>query len=68
MRTPYATCPMCQGVGSVVNAYTGELDSNCPWCRGDTVVRARDKKGRFTTVELEITSALWPPGKNQEGD
>ena len=68
MRTPYTACWWCKGTGHDVNAYTGELDAACWWCKGSGMARARDKKGRFTTVELEISSALWPPGKNPEGD
>lgn len=48
ISNPYETCSACQGSGMY---YSGEYLGTCSWCKGDTVVRRRDKKGRFTTVK-----------------
>jgi DnaJ-class molecular chaperone len=42
----YEPCFRCGGTGLVHND-NGEPDC-CRECKGNTVVRARDKKGRFT--------------------
>jgi len=47
VRSAYDTCPNCDGVG--MQDY-GENIGECSQCRGDCVVRARDGRGRFTTV------------------
>ena len=44
----YETCTHCNGTGLALNM-AGEPDV-CPECKGDTVVRARDRKGRFSCV------------------
>lgn len=55
MKTPYETCWNCEGSGLEIG-YNGE-PTHCHVCHGDTVVRARDKKGRFTKVEIEEPKA-----------
>lgn len=45
LKPPYETCPSCSGSGLGLNM-AGEPD-NCWECKGDTVVRARDERGRF---------------------
>lgn len=38
-------CPSCDGTGMGLNM-AGEPDA-CRECKGDTVIRARDEKGRY---------------------
>jgi DnaJ-class molecular chaperone len=45
--TAYETCWNCGGSG--MQDYGGHV-GECSRCNGDTVLRARDGKGRFTTV------------------
>lgn len=45
--TAYEPCSNCNGAG--IQDY-GESIGDCSRCHGDAVVRARDSKGRFTTV------------------
>jgi len=45
-QTAYEPCSRCGGYG-MVDAMNGPTD--CPECRGDCFVRARDERGRFTT-------------------
>lgn len=44
-KTAWETCPSCRGSGLALNM-AGE-PGPCWECKGDTVVRARDEKGRF---------------------
>lgn len=46
LQTGYETCPSCGGSGLQSNTFNGEPE-HCRECGGDTVVRARDEKGRF---------------------
>lgn len=49
ITTAYETCPRCKGSGMQDYGYSiGE----CYECNGNTVVRARDKKGRFTKIPV----------------
>lgn len=45
--TAYETCRCCNGSGM---ADFGDSIGDCPQCHGDCVVRARDARGRFTTL------------------
>ena len=51
VRSAYDTCWRCDGCG--MQDY-GENIGACSECRGDCVVRARDSRGRFTTVPLFV--------------
>lgn len=42
----YEKCPWCNGSGLELDTYTGE-PTHCHECKGNTVVPARDEKGRF---------------------
>lgn len=56
--SPYETCPVCEGSGLGLNAYSGE-PGNCWTCHGYGTIRARDDKGRFvgnTTKETEAAA------------
>ena len=57
--TAYEACSRCRGYGMVQGLYDIE---DCPECRGDCYVRARDNKGRFTRIK----TARQPFDGNQE--
>jgi len=43
----YEPCWRCSGYGMVDY---GDSIHTCPQCRGDCYIRARDSRGRFTTI------------------
>lgn len=48
----YEDCPTCGGTGLMINTFSGEPD--CCWeCKGDSVVRRRDERGRFSRIIYE---------------
>lgn len=49
-KTAYEPCWNCDGSGLESSPVNGE-PTICHECRGDTVVRARDERGRFTVKE-----------------
>jgi DnaJ-class molecular chaperone len=49
-RTAYEPCSRCGGHGLVDQLY-GPI--TCGECGGDCYVRARDNKGRYTTLEID---------------
>lgn len=50
-KTAYETCWNCDGSGLEVSPFNGE-PTTCHTCKGNTVVRARDERGRFTAKEV----------------
>ena len=54
MRTPYEACSRCGGYG-ILN--WGDYFPDCSDCGGSGFVRARDARGRFTTIEIPDVSA-----------
>lgn len=51
-KTAYETCWNCNGSGLQLS-YVGEPDT-CRECGGDTVVRRRDERGRFSAVPVVL--------------
>jgi len=51
-RNPMMPCDSCGGSGLELCAYSGE-PTLCHECRGNTVVRARNERGQFTTIPYQ---------------
>lgn len=67
MTDAYVKCPTCNGSGLTSADFTGE-PTECYVCKGDTVVRNRDDKGRFVGDDNPPwRGKLWPAG-NAKGD